>query len=139
MRPECKDRFGNSSVWMIAIVLVVIAIGATVFHNQRKRFAQRTHCVGNLVHLKLAKQQCKVELKLTDGDSIPFVELEQRLSKPFKAHTCPNGGTYIVGVVGVSPQCTYTNVSHTYAFDHLRPIHRRWYHSLTLRDYHFPD
>ena len=124
----------NNRTWYAKVLfcaaLLLLITGITVYWKGRQQFAWRTHCVGNLVHLKVAKNLCRVEMGLKDGDTIPRGEFEQRLFKPFLQYRCPNGGMYVVNVVGVNPQCTYTNACHTYSFDGFKPIRRKWYHSL---------
>jgi hypothetical protein len=124
----------KGKLWCVALVGVItfiIAVWAALGH-QRRAFAARTHCVGNLVQIRLAKLVCQGDLGLTDGDPIPDKALDKYLSKPLAQHRCPSGGTYLIENAGVLPKCTYTNACYTYEFDKvkLRMSRRVWRHSL---------
>lgn len=124
--------------WSI-VFAVAISLAITVWliqRQQQRTFAERTHCVGNLVHIRLAKAACQEDLKIADGDPIPEKALEQAferdLGKPLAHYKCPSGGIYVIGGAGILPKCSYTNVCGTYRFDwaKLRLERRAWTHSL---------
>lgn len=121
----------------ILAVIIVLAISAWLLHRQQRRaYAERTHCVGNLGFIKLAKSACQDELGLADGEPIPEKALErvfqEDLGKPMALNKCPSGGRYIVGNVGTLPTCTYTNVTITWEFQKDPPWFKRrvWKHSI---------
>lgn len=122
-------------LWFIAIVIATALLALYLsFRHQRRAFAERTHCVGNLVHLEIAKSACQEDLGLADGNPIP----EQALAKSFSdlglgslgACKCPSGGTYLIGKAGSAPKCSYTNVCYTYRFAWLKCERRAWKHTL---------
>jgi len=123
-------------VWSGAIVLcLAVCVGWGVVHRERRQFAERTHCVSNLVFIKVAKAVCEEDLRLTEDDSIPEDALQKALLNsglPSAALRCPDGGGYVVGAVGTLPKCTYTNVCYTWEFDKSPPWLKRsaWKHSL---------
>lgn len=137
-RASCWTR--RKKVWYVTFIVVItgIGIGVLIDHQQRA-FAERTHCVGNLVHIRLAKSACQKDLGFADGDSIPEKVLEQEfkknLGKPLAQYKCPNGGDYVIGKIGTLPQCTYTNVCYTYNinFKKLKLEVRAWKHTLDGR------
>jgi len=120
--------------WAVAIAAALtLVIAVWLLHRQQQRaFAERTHCVGNLVQIRLAKSVCQEDLGLAVGDPIPNNALDKHLPKAAAQFRCPIGGTYLVGNVGITPKCSYTNVCHTYRFDwtKLRLERRAWTHSL---------
>lgn len=117
----------------IIAVVILIWVRAGLQH---RAYAQRTHCVGNLNHISLAKAQCQGDLNIPDGDRIPEGALNkvltEDLGKSFSQYRCPNGGAYLVGNAGITPQCTYTNVCYTYSPDwsNLRLERHAWRHVL---------
>lgn len=121
--------------------LAVVLAGSAVFVSwhivkQKRAFAQRTHCVGNLAHIRMAKDASQKELGLPDGVPIPKEAVDKFLAElgggSLSAYKCPSGGTYHIGSVGTPPECTYTNVSCTWELQKSPPwLHRReWKHSL---------
>lgn len=129
-------RSRNKKVLLFLGVLLVLTTTSVLFYwRQARDFAQRTYCVGNLVNLKMAKTFGEQDLKLKEGDVVPEAELNKNLSKPLNQYRCPKGGSYIVGAIGVTPECTYTNVCHTYSLDGFKLVRRTWWHSLTAKDY----
>jgi hypothetical protein len=120
--------------WAMAIVVAVtLVIAVGLLHRQQQRaFAERTHCVGNLVLIRLAKTVFQEDLGLAAGDPIPNNALDKYLPRAAGQFRCPSGGTYVVGNIGITPRCSYTIVCHTYRFDwtQLRLERRAWTHSL---------
>ena len=120
------------------MVLGLAALGIVVgvstvclkYMEQRRAYAERTSCVGNLVRINLAKSVCREYLGLADGDLVPDKALDQYLSGPVAQYRCPNGGPYLVGKVGEYPRCTYTNACYTYFFDrkNRRLLRLKWTH-----------
>jgi len=137
MASRMDIRTGKRRIWCLTGVGVIIVVAGVCLlaGYQRKAFAERTHCVGNLVHLRLAKVVCQKELGLADGDPIPDKTLIKCLAMDLGQSDrlkCPSGGTYLVGNAGITPKCSYTNICYTYSFDvsHLRLNRRAWKHSL---------
>lgn len=129
-----KKRMFWSAVFAVSMTLT---ISVWVFlERQRRAYAERTHCVGNLLFIRAAKSICQEDLRIPDGDPISEKELErvfkQDLGKPVAKNKCPSGGTYLFGVAGISPKCSYTNICYTYRLDwhNLRLERRAWMHSL---------
>lgn len=124
--------------WSIVFAVAIsLAITVWLIHRQQQwAYAKRLHCVGNLNHIRLAKSACQEDLGIPDGDPLPEKALEQvferDLGKPLAQYKCPSGGTYVIGVAGVTPKCSYTNVCYIYRFDwsKLRLERRAWTHSL---------
>lgn len=117
----------------MAAAIVLLLIGGWLQHRLEQRaFAERTACVGNLVRIRLAKIAYQEEKGLPDGARIPADALAIHLFRPLEQIRCPNGGTYRIGVAGVTPECSHTNVCHTRTFDWKTwTIDRRsWTHSL---------
>lgn len=122
---------------VVLIITVAFAISAWfLLGQQRRAYAKRTHCVGNLNHIRLAKSACQEDLGIADGDPLPEKALEQAfesdLGKPLAQYKCPSGGAYVIGRAGITPKCSYTNVCYTYRLDlaKLRVERRAWTHSL---------
>jgi hypothetical protein len=130
--------------WRVVFVAAVtLVIGAWILRGRQQRaFAERTHCVGNLVQIALAKSLYQEDFGLAVGDPIPNNALDKYLPKPAGQFRCPSGATYLVRNVGITPKCTYTNVCYTYRFDwtKLRLERRAWTHSLEQSGSHgVPD
>jgi hypothetical protein len=120
--------------WSIVFAVAIsLAITVWLIHWQQQRaFAERTHCVGNLVQIRLAKSVCQEDLGLAVGEQIPDQALDKHLPKPAAQFRCPSGGTYLIGNAGITPKCSYTNTCYTYRLNwgKLRLDRRAWTHSL---------
>lgn len=124
-------------LWLVVVLAAFAVFVSWRIVKQKQAFAQRTHCVGNLVHIKIAKIACQEELGLADGAAIPKEALDKVLADmgggSLSAYKCPSGGTYHIGNVGTLPECTYTNVCYTWELQISPPwLQRRaWKHSLS--------
>jgi hypothetical protein len=122
-------------LWLAAVVFVAAVLGCWKV-GERRAFARRTHCVGNLVHIKMDKAASQKEMGLPDGAPIPEKTLDKSLSQLGtglrSAYRCPEGGTYLIGNAGTLPRCTYTNVCYTWELEKNPPWLKRraWKHSL---------
>jgi hypothetical protein len=129
-------RLQRNLVWFVVVLAAVTVFVSWHIAKQKQAFAQRTHCVGNLVHIKIAKIACQEELGLADGAPIPKEALDKVLAemggRSLSAYKCPDGGTYHIGNAGTLPECTYTNVCYTWELQNKPPwLNRRaWKHSL---------
>ena len=125
------------------IILWVAAINVTAglyylclsYISRERAYAQRELCVGNLNHIRVAKALCTREHGLLDGSVISHRALEAaslEVGKSLKNMKCPNGGVYVIGRVGVLPQCSYTNICYTWEWQRVHPwlIRRSWTHSI---------
>ena len=136
LHSQSRSEAGIALRLLVSLVLLVIVIGGSAIwlrlRSQQLAYAGRTHCVGNLIHIRLAKALCAHDLELADGDLVPANQLDSGLSKPLAQYSCPNGGDYIVGPVGASPACTFTSSCSTIKFDwrKLRLERREWFHSV---------
>ena len=123
-------------LWFLAVVVAAAVVVSCQAVRQQRAFEQRTHCVGNLVHIRMAKASCQKDLGLADGAPISEKTLNKYLSElgsgPLSAYRCPNSGTYLIGNVGTLPKCTYTKVSYTWQLGKSPPWLKRraWKHSL---------
>jgi hypothetical protein len=129
-------RLQRKLVWLLVVLAAIAVFVSWHIINQKQIFAQRTHCVGNLVHIKIAKIACQKELGLADGAPIPKEALDKALAEmgggSLSAYKCPSGGTYHIGDVGALPECTHTNLCYTWELQKNRPWLNRtaWKHSL---------
>jgi hypothetical protein len=129
-------RLHRKLVWLVVVLAAFAVFVSWHAVKQKQAFAQRTHCVGNLVHIRMAKDACQKELGLTDGASVPKEALDKFLAElgggSLSAYKCPSGGEYRIGNVGTPPECTYANVCYTWDLQKNPPwLHRRaWKHSL---------
>jgi hypothetical protein len=123
--------------WILVLsITLALVFGVWLLVGQQRRArAKSIHCVGNLVHIRLAKIGCQEDLGLADGSPIPEEALEsafEDLGQPLAHYKCPSGGTYVMGNAGITPKCTYTNVCSTYRLHwaKLRLERQAWKHSL---------
>jgi len=99
------------------IIFALLAFWLSSYVSQRRAFAERTHCVGNLIQIRIAKSLYVQDMHLVDGSPIPPNALNTYLSAPPSQYRCSSGGSYIIGSVGVTPTCTYTNPCYTCKFN----------------------
>ena len=101
----------------------VLLVGWIVrdLHLSRSERLAKSYCIGNLIRLRLAKNDAVGQLGLTNGNSISVEQLLQcGASQVELSGTCPAGGMYILMPVGVNPRCTYTN-------SRTRVVWKHWY------------
>ncbi len=118
----------------VALSLTIIALWFLI-SQQRRHYEQRTHCCSNLVFFRIAKTVCAEELGLKQGDPVPQEALDKALLNsgvPLTKLKCPNGGAYVIGGIGSTPACTYTNLSYTWEIQKDPPWLKRraWRHSI---------
>jgi hypothetical protein len=100
----------RSKLVLILLCVAALAVGTFLIgdHRGRKRgFAQRTACVGNMVHIRLVKLVYAEEHGLTNGATIPDPFVWQELGR---TQRCAAGGSYAIRRVGEWPTCSYTGV-----------------------------
>jgi len=96
--------------FFILLCVAAFAVGAFLLsdHLARKRgFAQRTACVGNMVHIRLAKLGYAEAHGLTSGAIIPDALVWREVGW---TQRCASGGSYTIRPVGEWPTCSYTGV-----------------------------
>jgi hypothetical protein len=136
MSVKSLARLRRKLVWLPVILAAIAVFVSWHVVKQRQTFAQRTHCVGNLVHIRMAKDACQKALGLADGVPVPKEALDRSLAElgggSLSAYKCPSGGTYHIGDVGTLPECTRTNLCYTWELQKtaLWLNRRSWKHSL---------
>jgi hypothetical protein len=65
----------------------------------------RNGCINNLRQIDGAKEQLQIESKLKDGDIVTITAVSGYI-KGGQFPTCPAGGSYTIGPIGVDPTCS---------------------------------
>ena len=108
----------KSGFTLVEIMIVVLIIGLLAaiaipsFVRARERTRTNT-CINNLRQIDSAKEQFAMENNLNAGDALGAAEGFDQAGAEADAlgairgglPTCPSGGTYTIGVVGVNPIC----------------------------------
>src|SRR5215831_10001339 len=122
-------------LWRVAAVIFTTAILICAVNSRmRLEYSKRVHCISNLSLIRQAKVVCQEELSLKEGDPVPPDALEKELTNAGTALAklkCPNGGVYVIGHVGTTPRCSYTNFAYTWELQGDPPWLKRkvWKHS----------
>jgi hypothetical protein len=66
----------------------------------------RNLCINNLRQIDGAIQQCALEKKLTENDTVTAEQLKPYLKRIQEVLTCPSGGGYTFGSVTQLPSCS---------------------------------
>lgn len=91
---------------VVAIIGLLAAIAIPSFVKARNT-SQQNACVNNLRIIDSGKEQAAMAERLTDGDTISSVTVNQYV-KGNTTPICPGGGTYTYQNIGTQPSCTIT-------------------------------
>ncbi|MGQ9488082.1 MAG: competence type IV pilus major pilin ComGC [Armatimonadota bacterium] len=90
---------------MIVVLIIGILLAIAVPNFVRARESSRTKaCVSNLKQIDAAKEQWAMDNNKSNGDACAMTDLVPAYIK--SEPSCPSGGTYTVGNVGVNPTCS---------------------------------
>jgi len=94
---------------MIVVLIIGILMGIAVPQWVRARTnSQQKACISNLKAIDHSKEEYAMEQNLNSGDAIDAAAAWTTFEKgPFPS--CPGGGTYAPGAVGVTPTCTLSS------------------------------
>jgi prepilin-type N-terminal cleavage/methylation domain-containing protein len=91
---------------MIVILILGLLLGIALPQWVRARErSQGMTCVANLRKIRDAKEQFAMETNLVNGAPCTFANLAPDYIRP-DPPSCPMGGTYTVGNIGVDPTCS---------------------------------
>lgn len=96
---------------VILIIGVLTAIAVPQFMHARGRSLQRT-CIVNLRKIADAKEVFAQEHKKPDGWPVAMTDIYPEYLRGATQPTCPAGGTYTVGAVGVDPECSHVDATY---------------------------
>ena len=90
---------------VVAIIGLLAAIAIPNFMKAREK-AQKNACIANLKQMEGAKTLYALDNGASTGDSVTMADLVTDYIKTTPA--CPAGGTYTLGAIGTTPECTVT-------------------------------
>ena len=90
---------------VVAIIGILIAIAVPGFVKARTESRAKA-CQENLAKIDGAKEQLALETNMAPGDAVAMADIAGAALYIKKTPTCPGGGTYTVGNVGVDPTCS---------------------------------
>jgi len=88
---------------VVAIIGLLAAIAIPSFVKARTT-SQQNACINNLRQIDSGKEQGALQYKLSEGDTITDVSVNEYLKNSARP-VCPAGGTYTYGAVGTNPVC----------------------------------
>jgi prepilin-type N-terminal cleavage/methylation domain-containing protein len=91
---------------VVAIIGLLAAIAIPSFVKARNQ-AQQNACINNLRMIDAGKEQAALELRLTQGDTVPTTAVDSYI-KGNTTPVCPGGGSYTYNPIGTNPQCNIT-------------------------------
>jgi prepilin-type N-terminal cleavage/methylation domain-containing protein len=102
----------------IMIVVAIIGLLATIAipsFVKARNTSQQNACINNLRIIDGGKEQCAMVYRMTDGDPVATVSVNEYIkgnTTPF----CPTSGTYAYGNIGSNPRCSISApTSHRFA------------------------
>ena len=126
-----RKRFRLVRTVTVVLVTFCFIIVATLYAQQKRAFRERTLCVSHLHLLWGAKARAAHELGLKDGAPIPAAALDKEMNGMLATWKCPTTGSeYIYGAVGITPRCTYTNVSYLYKLEDFKIVRWAYFHRI---------
>ncbi len=102
---------------MIVVMIIGILMGIAVPQwTQARTSSQQKTCIANLRAIDQAKEQFTMENGLHNGDVVDVAAAWTTYEKGAYP-SCPAGGTYVPGTVGMTPSCTLSAApnNHVYA------------------------
>jgi len=106
-----KTGFKRRAFTMVEMMIVVLILALLVemaipqFMTARLRAQQRT-CMTNLREIEYAKELLAGNAKLADGDPVVMADIWPEYVRCPGEPKCPSGGSYTVGAIGETPQCS---------------------------------
>lgn len=102
----------------IMIVVAIIGLLATIVipsFVKARNTSQQNACINNLRIIDSGKEGCAMVYRMTDGDTIATVSVNEYI-KGATTPVCPSSGTYVYGSIGSNPTCSIsTPTSHRFA------------------------
>lgn len=90
---------------MIVVLIIGILLAIAVPNFVKARESSRAKsCVANLKQIDAAKEQWAMDNNKSNGDPVAWADLTPAYLK--SQPSCPSGGTYTIGNVGVNPTCS---------------------------------
>ncbi len=94
---------------LVEIMIVVVMIGMLAsmtfpFYEKARLSAQKSTCINNLRQIENAKEQWAIAAKVNNGEPSDTEQINRYIQNP--PESCPGGGTYLYGPVGVNPTCS---------------------------------
>jgi prepilin-type N-terminal cleavage/methylation domain-containing protein len=86
----------------VAIMGVVLSIAVPSGMKAAEK-SRKTACMNNLRQVNIAKETWALMNNRQTGDPVVVDEINEFIKKP---PTCPSGGTYTYGGVGINPTCS---------------------------------
>jgi prepilin-type N-terminal cleavage/methylation domain-containing protein len=112
-------RAGFTLVEIMIVVAIISLLAAISIPNvlQARQTAQTSACINNLRLIEDAKNRWALETGHTTGDSVASTDMQPYLGHTSSSlfPTCPLGGNYIIGNIGVNPACPNVTPNTHYA------------------------
>jgi hypothetical protein len=104
-----KKRMFEALVLVCLAVVFAVFLRAFCIARSQKAFAP---CINNLRQIVSAKDQWALENSKTTNNIPTWDDIRPYLYKS-QILTCPQGGTYTIGRIGVPPACSIGGREHT--------------------------
>lgn len=106
MMKNNRAGFTLVEVFIVVAIIGLLAVVAIPSFVRARDAAQVSACFDNLRQVDFAKEQYGMENNKSDGAAVSASDIDLYIKKGFNGIEEPAGGSYLINVLGIDPECT---------------------------------